>query len=143
MDGNELILIEPVRGKDLIVRGLLLAEGLQISICGGERPHIGAVSIVGPDGTQWDMEFPGHRDGSIARKWAAVLGKAGYRPVVVEAGIHYDNLDRAGIESVLAAADRLLAQLQDMLVKAKNPPPSNGQRTASPAGAEPSSADHT
>ena len=90
---------------------LLTDEGIHVSVCGGEKSHIGAVSIIAPDGSRSDTQFPGHKDGVIASKWASALHEAGYCPVVACAGIHYDNLSREGIQTVVSAADQLLSQV--------------------------------
>lgn len=85
--------------------------GLHVSVWGGTSPHIGAVSIVSPDG-QWETkQFPGHRDGVVSEKWAAALKCAGFVPVIVEAGIHYDSLSPQDIDTVVALTDALLEEL--------------------------------
>lgn len=89
--------------------------GMRVEIYGGTRPHIGAVSIAGPDGKVSTTQFPTHRDGVVSARWAGALAEAGYRPAVVLAGIHYDNLDRAGINQVTEAAERLLEQALEAL----------------------------
>ncbi|MGM9662092.1 MAG: hypothetical protein ACI3WR_03260 [Oscillospiraceae bacterium] len=102
-------------GADITARVLLLEEGLHVSVSGGELPHIGAVSVVDPAGARSCVQFPGHRDAAVSERWAASLSQAGYRPVVVEAGIHYDGLSREGIEAVLALAEELLAAVTALL----------------------------
>ena len=94
---------------------LLTDEGIHISVCGGEKSHIGAVSIIAPDGSRSDMQFPGHKDGVITSKWASALHEAGYCPVVACAGIHYDNLSWEGIQTVVSAADQLLSRVLQFL----------------------------
>ena len=94
-------------GETLTARVLILDEGLHVSVYGGSRTHIGAVSIVDPEGRQTDVEFPGHKDGVIAGRWASAFGRI-LCPVVVEAGIHYDALDRKGIQEVLQVTDEML-----------------------------------
>ena len=101
--------------REICVRALLLEGGLHISIFGGDLPHIGAVSIVLPEGGCRTTQFPGHRDGAVSERWARTLSAAGHRPAVVEAGIHYDGLTRQGIADVLALTDNLLTQVLDLL----------------------------
>lgn len=93
--------------------------GMRAEIYGGTRPHIGAVSIAGPDGKVSTTQFPTHRDGVVSARWAGALAEAGYRPAVVLAGIHYDHLDRAGIDQVVQATEHLLQQALEALA-AKN-----------------------
>lgn len=62
------------------------------------------------------QQFPGHKDGAVSERWAEALAKAGYRPVVVEAGIHYDNLSREGIMDVIRLTDEILLELSNCTV---------------------------
>jgi hypothetical protein len=84
-------------------------RGLHVSVFGGELSHIGAVSIVSPDGVCNTVQFPGHKEGLVSEEWAKKLANAGYCPVVVEAGIHYDHLSRKGIEEVMTLSRKLLS----------------------------------
>ena len=100
-----------VLGREITAYVILPDEGIHVTVCGGEKSHIGAVSVVDPDGARHDMQFPTHKDGVIASEWADALHQAGYCPVVAEAGIHYDDLSKEGIAAVVDAADQLLAQV--------------------------------
>lgn len=85
---------------------------LHISIYGGHRPHIGAVTIGDQDGCR-TTQFPGHKEGVISEQWCRRLLQLGFGPVIVEAGIHYDALDPTGIQAVLdCTADMLLEVTQ-------------------------------
>ena len=90
---------------------LIPEKGIHVSVYGGEASHIGAVSIIAPDGSRNDLQFPGHKDGQIAVRWADALHDAGFSPVTAEAGIHYDALSKEGISEVMSAADDLLTFL--------------------------------
>lgn len=85
-------------------------EGLHASVYGGERPHIGAVSVANQVGNVDTTQFPGHKDGVVSQSWAEAFADAGLLPAVVEAGIHYDELSAEGIREVLNATERLLAR---------------------------------
>lgn len=98
------------RGRNITVQTVLTEEGISVTVCGGDRPHIGAVGVADPDGKVTVTEFPGHKEGVVCEKWTAALANAGYLPAVVTAGIHYDGLDRDGIEAVLTLTDELLAE---------------------------------
>lgn len=88
-----------------------LDEGWDISVSGGDRSHVGAITQAEPDGTLHTILRPGHRDDAVSERWARRLALAWHCPVCVRAGIHYDGIDRAGIEAVLAACDRLLEEI--------------------------------
>lgn len=102
-----------VLGAPLTARLQPLDGGMRAEIYGGTRPHIGAVSIAGPDGKVSTTQFPAHRDGVVSARWAGALAAAGYRPAVVLAGIHYDHLvcRRCGSLADIHLAD-ITAQLE-------------------------------
>lgn len=95
-------------GADITAQITVLDEGVQVSVFGGTRPHIGAVSVVNMADKMSTTQFPGHRDGVVSRAWAKALMEAGYSPVVVTAGIHYDQIGKAGICMVLDLNDGLI-----------------------------------
>lgn len=100
-----------VLGAPLTARVQVIDGGVRAEVYGGTRPHIGAVSIAGPDGDIATTQFPTHRDGAVSARWAEALAAAGLRPAVVLAGIHYDGLSPEGIRQVLDASDRLLREV--------------------------------
>ena len=104
-----------VLGREIAAYVLIPDEGIHVTVCGGKKSHIGAVSVIDPDGMRHDMQFPTHKDGVIASEWADALHAAGYCPVVVCAGIHYDHLSKEGIAAVMNAADQLLVQVLEHL----------------------------
>ncbi|ANU45658.1 hypothetical protein ADH76_18015 [Enterocloster clostridioformis] len=98
-------------GADITAQVLVLDEGCHVSLFGGNLSHIGAVSIASPEGHVATTQFPYHKEAVLSHKWAETLSEAGYRPCVVEAGIHYDGLDQTGIRAVLTLADDLLEKV--------------------------------
>lgn len=117
MDGNVRMfsLSASVREKEISAFVILLEEGIHVSVFGGDKSHIGAVCVVDPEGNCSSIQFPGHRDGVIASRWAKALSAAGYSPAAAEAGIHYDQIDSAGIDEIVTASDYLLEQVLKML----------------------------
>ena len=107
------------RGRDITALVLQTEEGVSVTLWGGDRPHIGAVGVADPDGKVTVTEFPGHKEGVVCEKWTAALAAAGYTPAVVTAGIHYDGLDKAGIEAVLILTDELLAETLRLIAGAE------------------------
>lgn len=93
---------------DITAQALQFVGGLHVSVFGGTRPHIGAVSVASPAGQVVTTQFPAHRDGVISDQWSKALSKAGYCPNVVEVGIHYDDLNKSGIDAVLALTNEML-----------------------------------
>lgn len=107
------------RGRDIVAQALQLPQGIHISLYGGDLPHIGAVGIVDQEGHCNVTQFPGHNEGVVCEKWTAALSNAGCRPAVVEAGIHYDGLDKNGIEAVMDITNKLLDETLTQLAKDK------------------------
>ena len=85
------------------------------SLYGGDRTHIGAVGVIDPDGNRTITQFPGHREGVVCERWLDALAAANVKPAVVEAGVHYDGLDKEGISEVLGVLEELLRDLLRML----------------------------
>ena len=110
---------EILMGYPIKVLAICLSTGIHVGIYGGELPHIGAVSIVDPEGNRTTTQFHAHKDGIISTRWAEALSNQGYRPVVIEAGIHYDNLSRDGIDNVVKLTDTLLAEVLEWLADEK------------------------
>ena len=107
-------------GAPITAHVICLPSGLQVTVYGGTLPHIGAVSVAGPQGEITTRQFPTHRDGVVSENWARALSEAGYCPVVVTAGIHYDGLSREQIDRVVALTDEMLAELLDTLGEANS-----------------------
>ena len=116
-------------GADHNIRAeaLWIGPDLLVYIWGGEAPHIGAVAMAQPRPSLADSEktsatasvftYVGHKEDDLA-KWAAEkISAAMGAKVVVTAGIHWDDLDQAGIKSVLANSEQLVQLLIDQLRK--------------------------
>lgn len=105
----------PFLGETITALILELEEGVHVSVFGGQRTHIGAVSIAASNGGCTTTQFPGHRDGVVSERWAKALSETGYCPAVVEAGIHYDGLSREGIVETVALTDAMLEEALALL----------------------------
>ena len=88
-----------------------IGEDLLVAIWGGERPHIGAVSVARPRPSLKDPEATsatasvicllGHKEDELAKAASEVLAAALNTPVVVTAGIHWDDIEPEGIQQVI------------------------------------------
>ena len=85
--------------------------GIEVLITGGDFAHIGAVSIVDPQGEIFTKTFEGHKDHFVSEEWAGKLYKKFQVPVVVSVGIHYDNIDSTGIEDVISEMKKALEEV--------------------------------
>ena len=110
-DVREIIEEVECLGRTIVASAILFPEGVHISIYGGDRPHIGAVTVISLEGKEETTLFPTHRDDIVTHRWGKRLKQIGFLPAVVEAGIHYDGLTKEGVESVIRATDLLLERL--------------------------------
>lgn len=112
MEKKIIILNKPVK--------ILLTKtecGINILITGGDFAHIGAVSIVSPQGEVCTKTFEGHKDNLISEEWAEKLYEEFQVPVVVSVGIHYDNINSTGIEKIISEMKKALDGVLLFLIK--------------------------
>ena len=86
-------------------------EGINITVAGGDKPHIGAISIVDKAGQVSTTVFPSHKEAVISEKWAKAFYERYQEPVVVSAGIHFDGITKDNIAKVVDECDLLLEKL--------------------------------
>ena len=55
--------------------------------------------------------FTGHKDNFVSEEWAEKPYEKFQVPVVVSAGIHYDNIDSTGIETVVSELKKTLNEV--------------------------------
>jgi hypothetical protein len=105
---------------DLAANVRLIGQDLLVAICGGEKPHIGAVAVAQPRPSLKDPEvnsatasvicYVGHKEDDLAKASSEILAAALNTRVVVTAGIHWDGLDDNGIQIILKNS-RLLVEM--------------------------------
>lgn len=88
-----------------------LGVGLDVGVYGGERTHVGAVTLAEADGRCRTLLREGHRDDAVSERFAAALAARFGVPVCVRCGIHYDGIGKAEIAAILAACEGLLEQM--------------------------------
>ena len=96
----------------------LIGEDVLVAIWGGERPHIGAVAIAQPRPSLKDPDvtsasssvfcFVGHKEDELAKASAEILSATLNTPVVVAAGIHWDNLEEEAIQRIIKNSEILV-----------------------------------
>ncbi len=103
-----------------------IGDDILVAIWGGEKPHIGAVAVAQPRPSLKDSRkvsasasvfcFVGHKEDNLAKTVSEKLASALKTPVVVTAGIHWDNLDAQGIQQVLQNSQILTNLIRDKLM---------------------------
>ena len=122
MPGEGVVTVEdPASRRSLTARFNLVGTDLVVAVGGGERPHVGCVVLAMPDPGGGEtarrsascsvLTIPPHKEEPIARGIATLLAERLGVVVVVTAGVHEDNLDRAGIEDFLRLGERLGREL--------------------------------
>ena len=101
---------------DAFIKGI--GEDLLIAIWGGDKPHIGAVAVAQPRPSLKDKSvvsatasvfcYLGHKDDIIAKQAAEKLSATLNTNVTVTVGIHWDDIDEAGIKAIIANSQELV-----------------------------------
>ncbi len=110
---------------DLEANVRLIGQDLLVAIWGGEKPHIGAVSVAQPRPSLKDPEItsatasviclPGHKEDELAKATSEILAAALNTPVVVTAGIHWDNISKEGIQKVIGNSKILVDMILERI----------------------------
>lgn len=113
--------------QNIIIEAQVIEAGedLCIIITGGEKPHIGSVSISIPrpsladpkllSATTSTYNFLGHKDDAIGNMISKKIASTLNRKVVVTCGIHLDNISDNQISYVYQVSEMLLKELMDYL----------------------------
>ena len=103
--------------KMICVEAVCLQEGIAVLIYGGDKSHIGAVSITdsNTDKNLTSVVFPGHKDHLISDIWARELSLRYNCRVVVSAGIHFDKITRDEIKEVENLSQQMLWEICEKL----------------------------
>jgi hypothetical protein len=105
---------------------------LLVVIWGGERPHIGAVSLAQPRPSLKDSGIMsatasvicvvGHKEDDLVKEASEFLAAALNTRVVVTAGIHWDNLDEEGLRAVIQNSHALVKRIAEKMKEASASP---------------------
>ncbi len=92
-----------------------IGDGLVICLGGGDRPHIGSVSISVPYKRKngfWSVStstitLPSHRDDAITRAVSEKVAKVTGMVVVAVGGVHVEDASKSDIEKIIEGAEEL------------------------------------
>lgn len=107
---KEYLFTDSLMGYSIQVRLNVLDDGIHVLVVGGCRTHVGAVSYAFPGQKTETIQFPTHKDGVVSERWAGELCREIQVPVVVNCGIHYDNVSRSEIQEIVCVTETLLQQ---------------------------------
>ena len=127
MESQDFSIESNAGAYDLSAYVRLIGGDLLVAIWGGEKPHIGAVSVAQPRPSLKDPDITsatssvfcllGHKEDEIAKVSSEILASVLKTNVVVTAGIHWDNIDDQGIKSVIQNSEDLIDKILDRVGK--------------------------
>lgn len=104
---------------------LKIGNDFNISIYGGDIPHIGAVALGTPvnlphninkvTSTASLLTVPGHKEDVITLNYAKLLAKKLNTTVTICCGIHIKNITTQDITNITIATDKLINELLNKL----------------------------
>mgnify|MGYP001040875502 CR=1 FL=1 len=107
-EGRHRVYLEVMRaGSDIVVY-----------IGGGEKPHIGAVSICSEMGEPLTFSLPNHKDYLVSHKAAQTIFKETGRNTLVIAGIHVDEATEEDILELLKNSEECVRKFKVEFIRA-------------------------
>ncbi|MBM5805788.1 MAG: hypothetical protein FJZ49_07000 [Candidatus Verstraetearchaeota archaeon] len=86
-------------------------DDLVMFIGGGERPHIGSISISEKGGEAFSVSMPEHKDYIVSSDAAKKISKATRRRCLVVVGIHIEGASKSDVEKLLENSDKCINTL--------------------------------
>lgn len=97
------------RGRHRVWAEVIAAgEDLVVFIGGGERPHIGSLSLASADCVPLSACIPGHKDYVVSSRAAKRVTKETGRSCVVVAGLHVEGASESDILMLLDNSEKCL-----------------------------------
>ncbi|MGM9521714.1 MAG: hypothetical protein ACI3VB_04470 [Oscillospiraceae bacterium] len=114
---DKILIERTVLGYPIRVSAEYAGKDLNVSITGGDTPHIGSMSIAWHEDSirEKTVLLPSHRDDIISREYALALSELTGASVCVTCGIHYDGVTAEGIQMIVSAAHEVLTELKKQL----------------------------
>lgn len=98
-----------------------IGQDLLVAIWGGDRHHIGAVAVAQPRPSLRDHRvrsatasvfcYVGHKDDIVAKEAAEKISSVLNTNVTVTAGIHWEDIDEAGMRDVMENSRQLVEMI--------------------------------
>ena len=104
--------VNPDSRYEIISRAVRCGCDWNVSVCGGSRHHIGAVTIYSPETSscpespELSLSFPGHKDIFVSQLFAREFLQAFHSRVVVSAGIHIDHATQEEIQLLIQSSKK-------------------------------------
>jgi hypothetical protein len=112
--------IESGEGRHRVYLEVMMAgSDIVVYIGGGEKPHIGAVSICSGTGEPLTFSLPNHKDYLVSHKAAQAIFKETGRKTLVIAGIHVDDASEEDILELLKNSEECVRKFKAGFVRAQ------------------------
>lgn len=112
-----MIITHRLFGRPIICQVTDLNGDISVLLYGGDKSHIGAVSIAGADTDAVTHSFPGHKEGLITQPWAEKIAAKSGKHVCVQAGIHYNNVTEEMIREIMTLTEAMLEEVLEHIEK--------------------------
>lgn len=106
-----MIITHRLFGRPIICQVTDLNGDISVLLYGGDREHIGSVSMAGPDTEPVTHSFPGHKEQFITGPWAEKIAAKSGKNVCVQAGVHYNNATKEQIGQIMDLMATMLAEI--------------------------------
>lgn len=113
---QDIIEITRTEGRiTLKLNTFLIGEDLCIIITGGNRPHLGAVTVGSRQVEAYTFCFPHHREDEITKVLYAIITETFDKNVMICCGIHIDNISAAEIYAIRTLCAEMLIELKSKI----------------------------
>ena len=122
MNEEPIILKTHAGTFDLSASVVKVGPDFVVVIWGGERPHVGAVALAQSRQSLKDndkrsatasvLSILGHKEDTVVKSVSERLAAVADRPVVVTAGMHWDNLNESDLKQILNNVEILTQMIE-------------------------------
>ena len=106
-----MILTEYLYRRPITCQVTELNGDISVLLFGGDKAHLGAVSLAGGGMETVTHSFPGHKEQHITAAWAEKIAAKTGKHVCVQGGIHYEGATEEMIREILALTDKMLEEI--------------------------------
>lgn len=124
MKNERLVLNKTLYGQSVTIKSERIGEDYLVTVTGGHSPHIGSVSTaliserLGQPGCTTTVStyvYPGHKDDRIGNRFAEAISKVVQQKVVVVCGVHFDDLVKNEIDTVINCFEAFLNEFIQLM----------------------------
>jgi hypothetical protein len=111
-------MIELVKANGRInikLNAIEMGEDLCVIVTGGDKPHLGAVTVGSKHSEANTFCFPHHKEDSVTTLLYSLITETFNKNVVVCCGIHIDNITKEEISSVISLCSEMIIELKTIM----------------------------